>query len=315
MKSVLASHRAHWGRLAAACAAILGTGCVENFDGSKVQLFLAQTVEVPGDDPAGNGRPPSDTHFEMYVVKDLRHFKVFEFEVKPVINRDDPCFIEDAESRYPGLHSTMFAERLIEDETAEPDGIDELEGGDLFLAERRIENMSVLAREVKVIVQYSGLSNGQIQAIYDAAGLPPVEDMSDAANEQRFEICNRLFDENPLMYVGSDKVFSLPLSGEFLGVVEGNDPRNNAYIAGSAWNIDAVLKDFDALRINWNFNDPADPRRANFSPSDVGWHFMSGVPVERVRGVINVPMTHEIFTSISGELAIFPDLSTDDVSF
>jgi hypothetical protein len=75
------------------------------------------------------------------------------------------------------------------------------------------------------------------------------------------------------------------------------------------------MKDFDAIRINWNFNDPADPRRANYDPSTSGWHYMAGTPVERTRGVINVPMQHEDFGSLRGELAIFPDLSTDDVGF
>jgi hypothetical protein len=312
MQSVQAARALLW-------VGVLGVGsvgCVESFDGSKIELFLGDGVHVPGDNDPGRGKPPSDTHYEMYVVTENRPFKVFEFEVKTVIDRSSLCFIEDEESRYPGLHATQYAARLTEDLTTGHTP-NEFEAGLIFNAEKRMSDQGLLEQRVKSVASHeSGLTEQDIIDAYLAAGVPSDPTlMDDATNEQRFQACNEVFDAHPRLYVGNDKVLSLPLNGIFYGVVNGMDPRNNAYIAGAAFDVDAVLDDFDVLRINWNFNDPDDPRRADYDPSNIGYHYMAGTPERRTRGVINVVVRHRDFPEISGDLAIFADLATDDVQF
>jgi hypothetical protein len=49
--------------------------------------------------------------------------------------------------------------------------------------------------------------------------------------------------------------------------------------------------------------------------SSTGFAYVSGLPEQRTRGVINVPMINLGDPSISANMAIFADLGTDPVQF
>jgi hypothetical protein len=99
-------------------------------------------------------------------------------------------------------------------------------------------------------------------------------------------------------------------------MVEGADPRNGIFVGGAAIDTDISFPGFTGMRINWNFNNPEDPRRAGYPPSTVGYHYMSGDTVVRVRGVFNLSLANRDFGRvISGEVSVYTELGRDDVHF
>jgi hypothetical protein len=288
-------------------------GCVENHNGSKVELFLRGGVHVPGD-PPDFGRPPSDTHYELYVVKDSAVFEIGEFDIRPVIRRDEPCFIEEEGARFEGLHSTRILEKLRE--VALADGqVTDVEAGDLALATSRLANMASLEAALKAITLHeAGLTD---QIIRDrTADVPAPERIDDQSNADRLAACQAIWRDHPGYYVGTDKITTIPINGTYLGMVEGMDPRNGIFVGGAAVDSDISFPGFSAMRINWNFNDPEDARRASYPPSNIGHHYMSGDAVMRVRGVYNVSLANQDFGRvISGEASVYTELGRDDVHF
>src|SRR5690349_16044327 len=91
------------GRLMFVAALSAGSlSCVQIFEGSWVELFL-QGAQVPSNTEAspGGGRPPSGTHYEIWVVSGNDAFHVHDFQIVPAFDSKFPCFIEDDESRFP----------------------------------------------------------------------------------------------------------------------------------------------------------------------------------------------------------------------
>jgi hypothetical protein len=301
-----------------ALAALISTACVEPFDGSKVQLLLGGGVHVPGEGDPGDGRPPADTHYSIFVLRDDAFFKMIDFDIKRVIDRADPCFIEDDESRFPGLHTTMWGLKTIEaaqdasSEGGEP--VTDQEAGDIAVAEIRVANLPRLEDAVRAVVKHQdGLVEATLEARHAAiVAAAPIDDMSASANATRREMCRALYAEFPAYYVGSDKVFTLPINGVLYGMVDGSDPRNAAFLGGSSFNVNATFPAFDSLVVNWDYNDPA---LAGADDTDVGYHYMAGRPEYRTRGVVNVPLQNNDYGPIQGEAAIFTDLDGDDVQF
>lgn len=291
---------------------VMLAGCVDAFDGSKVELFFHGGVHVPGD-PAEYGRPPSDTHYELYVAKDHAAFRMVEFDIRPAIKIDDPCFIEEAGSRFAGLHASKIREKLIE--AARKDGmVTDEEAGDIAQAGVRIANMLLLQSRLKVFTAHeTGLTNALLGSLL--ANVPPAGLIDDETNATRLAECQQIWHAHPGYYVGTDKVLAIPLNGTYYGIVEAMDPRNGALLGGGSISLDASFPAFDALRINWNWNDPEDPRKSDYAPSSIGYHYMAGRPVERVRGVLNVTLVNQDFNQISGEASIFTKLGQDDVHF
>jgi hypothetical protein len=287
--------------------------CVEPFDGSKLEILLRAGVQVPGDEDPGSGRPPSDTHYELYAVRDDSAFLLHTFQVIPVIRQAEPCFMEDEQARFPGLHATQIARKLIE--AAMVDGtVSDDEAGVIAVAEDRLANLNLLEQRLKIIAFAEPGLTGAVVAQFRAT-LPAPDLIDDASNANRLSLCRAFMRQHPGYYVGNDKTLAIPLAGRYEGVIEGTDPRNGAFLGGGSFDVEVNLASFDALRINWNFNDPADPRRAALPPSEIGWHYMSGKPVQRTRGVWNVPMQNRYFSPISGELTVWYDLAEDSVHF
>jgi hypothetical protein len=297
-------------------------GCVEPFEGSHVEILLGGATHVPGDQNPGSGRPPSDTHYEMWVSSGGIAFHIFDFEVVPVVDLTHPCFIEDDDSRYPGLHSSMIAEKVYEDITANGEVTQE-EAGRLADAEVRASNQEVLAAELKTVASHPlevRLPSGSVVPSRDLrtmleAIVPARTDISDAANTARAVACKDFFAQNPDYYVGNDKVFSLPLNGEFYGMVDGTDPRNSAFVGGAGFDVPQTFREFDSLMINWQFNDPADPRIAVYGDAAIGYHYMAGAPEDRTRRVITVPLRSVDFPQLSGTVAVYPGIDDDEVQF
>jgi hypothetical protein len=299
-------------RTRAVLLVMAAASCVEPFRGSKIELYLRPGVQVPGDDDPGFGKPPSDTHYELYVVKDNATFKLSEFDIRPALSTSEKCFIEDETTRFPGLHSTKVAEKLLA--VAMEDGtVSDKEAGEVASARARVGAMSGLQSTLKVLAFHEkGLTNAAAAEL--AADVPDPSLIDDLTNTDRLAKCRAIFAGHPGYYVGTDKVLTIPVNGTYLGIVEGRDPRNNSFLGGAALDVPEALPDFQVLRINWQFNDLDDPRQPN-PASATGYHYMSGTPFVRTRGVINVSMRHQDFAQIAGEAAIYTGLDDDTVHF
>jgi hypothetical protein len=278
----------------------------------------------------GDGNPVVET---AYV------FEVAKFEIKPVVDVSSPCFIElpnTAEPNIPGLHATQFMNAMsqrtgITDPLNPPADAPEGDIIDMLGAQRRMGLLGPLATQVKAITSFPDDSAGYPQYPpvadtcveddpgYDRAEIPPPNCINEESNALRLELCQAFWDAHPFYYEGSDKVFTLPLNGQFLGVVTGVNPVNQGFLGGSSMFVDPDLSGIDVLMMNYQYKDldgdgqPDYP--AGVEPSELGFHFMSGRPESRTRGVINFSIRHFFISRISAEVAVFPDLDSDDVNF
>lgn len=347
--------RAAVGRaLIAVGATVAAGGCVQAFDGSNVQIDFStgvQTATRVGATPQPD-QPPPDTHYELYaadlvyqldpegnVVRDDRGhpvvaqsymFQVAKFAITPVINRASPCLIELEGTRYPGLHVTQIRTE-VEEDTGVTDpfapGVPANDVTDVLNARRRVANLERLEVALKVVASHQAFHYPATAPVgqcppTSADALPDPGCRDAVSNAQRLRRCENLWAAHPDFYEGSDKVFTLPLNGHYLGMVAGTNPLNDASVGGSSLFVDANLVDHDQYYINWQYDDldgngspdfPAALPAAQRSP--VGYLYMAGTPVDITRGVITVPLRHPSNTAIGADLAILPNLGHDDVHF
>jgi hypothetical protein len=264
-------------------------------------------------------------------------FGVQRFEIRPVIDLDSPCFIEVENTPYPGLHVTQVATRLKQDIcdrlgmdptcfdlaiTDPPPGATEEEIIDVITAEIRMGNLGDLQTLVKAVTTFSNYEY--------PGGIPAPDLIDDSSNAERLERCQAAWaDEaasrearDEAFYEGSDKVFTLPLNGTLYGMVEGMNPVNGVgLVGGSSMFVDEVLTGADAYTLNWQFKDhdgdgePDYPADFDRDESETGYTFMSGLPEARTRGTVNVRLVSPLSDSTYAEVAIFPDLASDDLNF
>lgn len=282
-------------------------------------------------------------------------FEVNRFEIRPVINTASPCFIELEDAAYPGLHVTQFASEVREDicdrlgldrhcfddPLDPPVGASEGDVTDVLGADIRMDNLGDLQSQVKAVSTFSDFEYPAAQPDCNATGdqIPAPDCTDDVSNAQRLAACRALWasgpdaDEDGItdIYEGSDKVFTLPLNGKLYGMVEGPNPINSGFVGGATIFVDEVLSDFDAFTVHWQFKDldgdgepdyPADffddvdgDGEPDHVESATGYPFMTGEPESRTRGVINARLTTPFSTAAFAEVAIFSDLSDDDVHF
>lgn len=351
------------GRVAALgiVAALAAGGCVEAFDGSNVQIDFGMGVQTSARSFATRqvDQPPPNTHYELYaadvkyqldaagqpVVDDQGEpivvssivFEVTEFEISPAIDRSSPCLIDLEDSPHPGLHVTQFA-AAVKADTGITDpfvtGQDPDKVTDVLNAMRRVDNLEMIERELRAVTSYD-------PARYPPAEHCPPENANDmpapscntpAANAQRLRLCKAFWTAHPTFYEGSDKVFTLPLNGRYLGMVGGTNPLNGGSVGGSSMFVDANLVHHDAYFLNWQYDDHDAPPGPDFHvpdpapaspdhglpviPTSTGYLYMSGRPVSITRGVTTVPLRHPLHPSlINADLAILPNLGHDDVHF
>ncbi len=336
-------------------ASVGAVACVEAFDGSNVQIDLAQGVQTntpPGETPAPD-QPPVNTHFALYAVKNVYkldasgmptldanglplidhnyQFLVKEFVIRPVIDLASPCFIDLEDTRFPGIHVTQYAAAVraatgITDPFAPNQNAGDVT--DVLTADRRIELLPRIASSLKAVTSFANYRYPAIgTACAGAAGadprlIPPTTCTDAASNAQRLALCRAAWKANPDWYEGSDKVFTLPLNGQFYGMVAGTNPVNQGFVNGASFNVDPNLVDIDAYLMNWQYDDLDHDGKPDFPAtlpmdqrSDTGWVYMRGVPESVARGVITVPLRHLINPRLRGTLAIFPNLGHDDVHF
>ncbi len=329
-------------------------GCIEAFDGSNLQIDFSSGVQTstrPGRNPE-RFQPPQDTHFELYAADQIYRtdvdgtpvlddrgqpileqtflFKVTEFEIRPVIDVTSPCFIELADTRYPGLHITRFEEHVKEQTgISDPFNSDAPLGDitDVLNAIRRVDNLQSLENALKVVASHEPFRYpatapaGQCPpAAADALPDPGCRD--DVSNAQRLRRCRELWAPRPDFYEGSDKVFTLPLNGSYIGMVTGTNPLNEGFVGGSSFFVDENLVDHDAYLINWQYSDFDGNDEPDFpddlpvpEQSDTGYTYLIGLPVSVTRGVTTVPLRHPNEPAIRAELSIVPNLGRDDVHF
>lgn len=352
------SNRAHGRALGLLGLCLLGVpaaaGCVAPFDGSNIQIDFASSVQTAtrhGRTPLPE-QPPQDTHFELYaadvvyqldnqgqvVVDDggrpiIDHsfmFKVTEFEIRPVIDRSSPCLIELEDSKFPGLHVTQF-EAKVKERTGISDpfapGLDSQQVTDVLNAIRRVANLPLLEDGLKAVTSHEAFRYpatapaGQCPPT-SADALPDPACHDDASNSQRLRRCRALWAAHAELYEGSDKVFTLPLNGTYLGMVEGMNPLNQGFVGGSAMFVDENLVGHNTYALNWQYDDLDGNGTPDFPASvparersTVGYLYMSGAPVQITRGVTTVPLRHPTVPAINADLAIIPNLGHDDVHF
>ena len=327
-----------WSRVGPVAVAML-CGCVDSFSGANVQLTLREGVQAPaepGIDPTG-GQPPAGTLLSLYSVdigaERSFAFHVFDFEIRPHIDLESPCFIDRSGDRFPGLHVTQIAAKLREvtgivDPLAPPPGASERDIGDVLDAGARVDLLPQIALSMRSVVSTSTATPPVIDDVCvedggsDPALVPPPGCRGDESSARRLELCERFWAANPGYYEGSDKVFSVPLSGQYFGSVDGRNPKNGAPIGGVSIDVDSALDDFDALSINWRYKDldgdgepdvPDDAPDAARNP--IGVVYLEGRPEPVARGVINVPLANRSFAAITGEAVVIPSLDEDKVSF
>jgi hypothetical protein len=302
---------------------------------------------LAGDALPLNGRPPAGTFYAFYAIETERDengavidsfaYEVQRFEIRPLLLKDSPCFIEHAERPYPGLHVTEEPNRLREDlgimdPLNAPEGTDEGLITDILTSDTRIGFLSDLQNNVKAVTSFSNALPPGVNPNYPVAAgcagdgidpnsIPPASCIDDDSNRQRLAVCQAFWDEFPDYYEGSDLVFTLPLNGKWAGAVTGNNPKNAGFLGGANFFPPVALNHFEQFVMTWqykDFNDDGEPDYPASVPAadraPIGVLYMSGTPIHKTRGVINVPMQHPVFP-ISGEAAIFPDLGEDDVHF
>ncbi len=337
----------------------LAAGCVEAYRGSNLQIDFSVGTPVPDGSDYDGAKPPDNTYFTFYAVDHVYMldgdgnpvldaagnpipeqtflFNVTEFELKPLIDVSSPCFIElpaDAEDirSFPGLHVTMFEEKLkevtnISDPFDPPSDVTEGDITDVLNAGRRMGLLVRLQNEVTSVASFTDFAYPAAQADCDATGeqIPAPTCTDDASNEQRLRACEAIWEANPNLYEGSDKVFTLPLNGRFFGMVEGPNPVNGGFVGGSTIFVDDVLSEADAFTIKWQFKDGDDDGEPDYPAdffddpahveSETGYDFVTGRPESRVRGVINTRMVSPYAAGVFAEVAIFSGLGDDDVNF
>jgi hypothetical protein len=323
--------------------------CVDPYRGANIQLAFDDGVHTPAPtaDDAIFGRPPPNTYYTFWAVRniydddgnleDAYFFRIQDFEIQPAINPASPCFIDLEGSRFPGLHVTQIAQKMREDtgvyDPYDPQyADDDPRVIDVLTADVRRGNLSRIRDGVKAVTSFSNAQYPYVDmdpdapCVADPGSIPPPHCRDEESNRIRLALCTAFWRENPGFYEGSDKVYTLPLSapyGEWYGAVSTRNPINDiSSINGAAMFVDTILDDFDVLLMNWQYKDLDGDGQPDYpddfpdeSKSRIGFHYMSGVPRQEVRGVLYVSLRNRSFSSITGEAAIYPNLGKDDVRF
>jgi len=343
----------------ASAGALATSGCVQPFDGSNVQIDFGTGVQAnaaPGE-PVQPDQPPANTHFVLYGAKLVYQldadghkvldgggdpvilqsflFEVQRFQIKRAIDNASPCFIDLENTRFPGVHVTQYAAALraatgITDPYAPGQDPDDVI--DVLTAERRMFNLPRIQSDLRAVVSHTDYRYPAVgtqcltEAGVDRMLIPPaisaltdqpcIDPESDAL---RLKLCEAAWSANPTYFEGSDKVFTLPLNGDFFGMVTGRNPINDGFVGGSGFFVPTNLVGLDAYLLNWQYDDldhngaPDVPAGEPSSPT--GFVYMQGTPVQVTRGTLTVSLRHPTNSRITATMVIFPNLGSDDIHF
>lgn len=302
---------------------VLLVGCVDGFTGANVQLDLSAFTPNQASDnraPVAMAELPAQTHFTLWRVDTEGGADVFtalqQFEVHRVADIGSACFIDVGDQvPFPGVHVTEFARKMgesvmIPDITNPPAGATEQDRIDAATAVQRANNVQLLATSpegVKVITTASPTLYPPVDADCTGTGLPPPTCRDDVSNARRLAICSEIWAADPLKFEGTDRVLTAPLNGTTFGFVIGLNRVNNSPVGGAQF---LVADPLDAPRPD-AFAITIDPDGTTVP----GTIFLYGVPTMTTRGVTHVRMTSPLNPMATAVLAIFTDLSEDEVDF
>ncbi|HUQ05475.1 MAG TPA: hypothetical protein VM261_23395 [Kofleriaceae bacterium] len=335
--------------------------------GSNVQIDFGEGVPAAADRgvAALTGQAPADTFFTLYaadykyadvdgdgrsdvdmngepVITEAYLFEVQRFEIRKLINRSSPCFIDlpggagdEGRTLFPGIHITQHAAKVREvlgvTNPLDP-AVPYDDAVRVLTADRRVELLPRLENELKAVTSSDatveagvpdfeyppttapGECGGSVSAI------PHPTCTDDESNALRLRLCQEAWAEaGPSWYEGSDKVFTLPMNGRFYGLVEGMNPINDGFVGGSGFYVDENLVGHDAYLIRYQWKDydgdgmPDVPAGQTFD--EIGKPYLEGHSEHFSRGVTNATFRHATEVGVRGELAVFPELSDDSVHF
>lgn len=295
-------------------------------------------------DADGDRRPDLDANGEPLIATAYL-FEVQRFEIHKLIDTSSPCFIDlpggagiEGRTVFPGLHVTQHARKTREalELPSDADPLDENMPYDLAVivltADRRMELLPRLENELKAVTSsdatvepgvpdfaYPGTS-----AMGTCGGnltdIPHPTCIDDESNALRLALCETMWRvAGPNFYEGSDKVFTLPLNGQFYGLVEGMNPVNAVGLVGGAgFYVDENLVGHDAYLINYQWKDfdgDGDPDAPANMLSDTGQPYLFGRSEHLTRGVTNASFRHATENTVRAQLAVFSQLGEDSVHF
>lgn len=297
---------------------VLAPGCVEGFRGSNIQVDLSPGTPVQA--PLGRAPQPGEiaeaSHFRLFGIQsfdgDQALFELQRFEIHKIVDLTSPCFIDVGDNvRFPGIHVSQFGVAVAEDtgitDLANPPAdATEAQRIDAATAVKRMENLALLAGPmgIKVVTSASETRYPAVDADCTGSGLPPPECRDEASNARRLAICQATWAADPALFEGTDRILTSPLSGTTLGFVVGLNPISPAPVGGAQFFVDAALDTIDDYAIHF-FADGA----------DTGTLLYAGSAGGVTRGVTHVHMESPLSPQLTAELAIFENLSEDDVSF
>ena len=221
-------------------------GCVDGFRGSNIQA----TFSSPMPAQAGIGKTPSasqlptNSRFTLYGIQTTATSEVLfaleQFEVHAMVDAGSPCFIDRGQTaRFPGLHSSQYADKIAEvtgitDYRNPPATASENDKIDAATAEQRMRNMEALGNGLKVVTSASDVVYPPFAAACPGSDsqFPPIDCIDDQSNANRLRLCERIWNENPNLWEGTDRVLTAPLNGTTMGMVDGVNPINLAPIGG-----------------------------------------------------------------------------------
>lgn len=336
--------------LLAVAVASASAGCVDAYGGSHVTVDFSPDVLVPSGTSSADANVPAGAYFALYgndeildedgVVVENYAFEITRLDIHPLIDQASPCFIELEDTEFPGLHVTQFGDALaksicdrlgeaadcFDDPFDPPSGATENDITDVLDAQARMSHLNSYQNMVKVVSSFSDFTYPAQAADCSASGsqIPPPDCTDASSNEQRLRVCREFWADNPDFYEGSDKVFSLPLNGQYRGLVDGSNPVNGAPLGGATMFVDDAVRGFDSYSFNYQFHDFDGDGAPDYPPnfldthdeSDIGYVWLDGRPeTEAPRGVVKVHLFTPINPDIFANLAIFANLGEDDVTF
>lgn len=298
------------------------TGCIDAFNGSNVQIELPTGTPVQAriGTPQGATELPANSHYTLYRVDGTELTELVRFEVHRLVDLSSPCFIDVGEHvPHPGLHVSQFAAKIAEDTgitdvANPPPGATQQQEIEIATAQTRQHNVAAIAADqggIQAITSASTTTYPAVAADCTAAAgqIPPPTCTDDASNARRLAACQATWDTDPAMWEGTDRVLTAPLHGTTYGLVDGNNPVNQAPVNGGQFFIDNPLT---GIVPTTGF--------AIYAQGDgldgPGTKIFQSVQISNpTRGVTHVVLFGPGTPAITGFLAVFSDIGSDSVHF
>lgn len=296
-------------------------GCVDGFNGSNVQIDLSPRTpaQAPASRMPNAAELPTNIHFRLYAIKETGEadslFELQRFEIHKLIDTTSPCFIDVGEHvPFPGLHVTQYSNKTAEatgitDIANPPPGATMQQKVEAATAIQRMNNVAALGSDagLKAVTSASTGTYPAPDADCNGAGLPPPACIDDASNDRRLRICQDVWETEPDLFEGTDRVLTAPLNGTTFGFVVGVNPVTPTPVGGAQFVVEDALEGVAEYAIYFQTDGVDDP----------GTLFLQGRPVAGVtRGVSHVSMESPFLPNlISAEVAIFASLGQDGVHF